>query len=96
MNNANTFVRSLVFAGARLSCLFQSWQMISIAAVQSITNASPVLVMILSHIILDDRMTLIKLLCCIGYIIGVICIFQLIESILLGDLVSDLFTIILH
>ena len=57
------------------------------------------LVMILSHIILDDRMTLIKLLCCIGYIIGVICIFQLIESILFGDLVSylySLFIIIIH
>ena len=76
-----------VFAGARLSCLFQAWQMISIAVVQSITNASPVLVMILSHIILDDRMTLIKCLCCIGYIIGVLCIFQLVESVLAGNMV---------
>ena len=92
INNTDTFLWSIVFAGARLSCLFQAWQMIPIAAVQSITNASPVLVMIFSHVILDDRMTLIKFLCCIGYIIGVIFIFQIIESILLGDLVSFILT----
>ena len=75
--------------GARLSCLFQAWQMISIADVQSIINASPVLVMILSHIIIDDRMTLIKSLCCIGYLVGVLCIFQLLQSLLIGSMVLD-------
>ena len=84
-----TFSVSIVFAGARLSCLFQAWQMIPIAAVQSITNASPVLVMLLSHIILDDRMTLIKSLCCVGYSIGVMCVFKMVESITLGNSVNS-------
>ena len=79
-----------VFAGVRLSCLFQAWQLLPIASVQSITNASPVLVMIISHFVfVDDPMTLIRTFCCGGYITGVLLIFQMFRSMGSGDAVSE-------
>ena len=80
---------TVVIAGARMSCIFQAWTMISIAVVQSITNTSPVLVMLLSHVILDDRLTLISFLCGVGYVLGILCIFQIFESIFVGTLIIN-------
>ena len=53
-----------------VTCVFQAWQMLPIACVQSITQCTPVIVLILSHFAFDDRMTLIRSFCCGSFIIG--------------------------
>ena len=61
---------------ARLMMLFQAFQKIPITCVQAIINAAPVLVMFLSHFILDDPYNFLRVLTSLSFVTGVIFVFQ--------------------
>ena len=65
-----------VIGGIRLSLLFQAFQLIPITSVHTIINASPVLVMLLSHFILNDSYNLLRVFSSMGFVLGVIFVFQ--------------------
>lgn len=68
-------VCSLV-GGARISALFAALQMIPLTSVYTILNSSPVIVMILSHFLLNDPLTVLRILCCSGFVGGVVLVFS--------------------
>eukprot|EP00095_Tigriopus_kingsejongensis_P002702 maker-scaffold665_size116259-snap-gene-0.15 protein:Tk02702 transcript:maker-scaffold665_size116259-snap-gene-0.15-mRNA-1 annotation:"transmembrane protein " len=67
----------VVFGGFRLCLIFAGLQLIHMSTVHTILNGAPILVMVLSHFLLqNDRFSVVKGLSCILLIAGVLLNFQ--------------------